>query len=35
MLHLESTPEGLSKLQKILDMIFDAYSKPRTAPEAE
>lgn len=34
LLHMDSTPEGLSKFQKILDMIFDEYSKART-PAAE
>ena len=24
---MDSTPEGLSKFQKILDLIFDEYSK--------
>ena len=34
LLHMDSTPEGLSKFQKILDLIFDEYSKAR-APKEE
>ena len=34
LLNMDSTPEGLTKFQKLLDMLFEAYSKPRAAESA-